>query len=95
MKPTFVALFAAALAVASTPAAACDPYFCPERAVADDAYPPGEASLPPSIRLLVLARDDRGLSLAGFYNDPSLALLEYAPPYYSRRRGPHVVRSRY
>ncbi len=104
MKPRIVALFAVALAAASTPAAACGD-FCLERAVSDDAYPPSVEGLSPTLHALVRARDDRGLSSAGFYNDPSLALAfaQYAPPAYDagpnyyapHRRWRHVVRSRY
>jgi len=91
MRSTF-AVAIAALVAAASPAAACGVNFCLERAVSDDAYPPAQPQLPPSVQELVRIRQDGGLSLAGFYNDPSLALLEYAPQGYRR---PHVVRSRY
>lgn len=99
MRPTIAALFAVALAAASTPAFACGD-FCLPGALASDAYPPAVEPLPPVVQLLVRARDDRGLSLAGFYNDPSLALAAYEPAYGDYPRGPHrrwrhVVRARY
>ena len=89
MRTTLAALLAAALLANAAPAAACGYIGC-LAAVGDDAYPPGRAPLPPYVRMEVMARQDKGLSLAGFYNDPSLALAyrEYAPP-----RGPVLRRS--
>jgi hypothetical protein len=82
MRTTLAALLAAALAASATPAAACGFFQCLNNAVADDTYPPGETPLPPSVQVEVIARHGLGLSLAGFYNDPSVALAwrEYARP---------------
>ena len=73
MRLTFAALLAAAFAALATPAAACSTFLCLGDAVADDLYPPGEAPLPFAVQEAVRVRMDKGLSLAGFYNDPSLA----------------------
>jgi hypothetical protein len=105
MRLTLIAL-AALLAASATPAAAGDYFSCVDRALSDDSYPAGETSLPPHVRALVEARQGKGLSLAGFYNDPSLALAErdyapagydYAPPPpdYGYAPGPHVIVSPY
>ncbi len=90
MKPTLAALLAAVLAASATPAAACGFFSCLDYAVSDDSYPPGEPTLPPGVLVEVIARQGMGLSLAGFYNDPSvaLALRRHAP------RGP-VLHSTY
>ncbi len=83
MRLTLAALLAVAYAAGVTPAAAaCGPWLCPDEAVADDSYPPGHSALPPNIQAQVAARDDRGLSLAGFYNDPAVAIAQPAPPAY-------------
>ena len=82
MRTTLAALLAAALLASATPAAACGYYACFGAAVGDDSYPPGQTPLPPSVQMEVIARQGKGLSLAGFYNDPSLAMAQeyYAPP---------------
>ena len=77
MRLTLIAL-AAALAASATPAAAYDTFNYVSAALADDDYPPGEIALPPTVQRLVTARQGKGLSLAGFYNDPSVA---YRPHY--------------
>ena len=77
MRLPLIAL-AALLAASATPAAAGDTFNYVGAALADDTYPPGEAALSPAVQRLVIARHGKGLSLAGFYNDPSLA---YAPHY--------------
>ena len=89
MRTTLAALVVAALLANAAPAAACGFFDC-MAAVDDDAYPPGEIPLPPSVRMEVIARQDQGLSLAGFYNDPSLALAYRS---YARPRGPVLRRS--
>jgi hypothetical protein len=86
MKLTLAALLALAFAASATPASACLLLGCINDALADDSYPPGETALPPALQMLVRARDGRGLSQAGFYNDPALALAARARP---------VVRARY
>jgi hypothetical protein len=90
MRTTLAVLLAAALAASATPAAACNFFRCFGAAVADDSFPPGETALPPGVQIEVIARQGKGLSLAGFYNDPSLALANgyYAPP-----RGPILRRA--
>lgn len=81
MKTTLAALFVAALLAGAAPATACGFFDCFTQAAGDDAYPPGEIPLPPAVRMEVIARQDQGLNLAGFYNDPSLALaFQNAPP---------------
>jgi predicted small secreted protein len=90
MRTTRAVLLAAALAASATPAAACNFFRCLGEAVADDSYPPGQTALPLSVQMEVIARQDRGLSLAGFYNDPSLAL---AQSYYAAPRGPILRRA--
>jgi hypothetical protein len=74
------ALLAAALAASATPAAACGFFQCWGEVVADDSYPPGETPLPPGVEREVIARRNTGagLNLAGYYNDPFLALRDYA-----------------
>jgi len=89
MRTTLAALLAAALLANAAPASACG-YFGCLAAVGDDSYPPGEIPLPPSVRMEVMARQGQGLSLAGFYNDPSLAL---AYGYRARPQGPVLRRS--
>jgi hypothetical protein len=88
MRTTLAALSAALLLANAAPASACGYYGC--YAVGDDSYPPGEIPLPPAVQMEVIARQGKGLSLAGFYNDPSLAL---AYAYYARPRGPVLRRS--
>lgn len=109
MKLVLAALAAATLVAVATPAAACGFSECFNEALASDSYPPSETLLPPNVQEQVDARGGRGLSLAGFYNDPSVALRRhyepsagYAPePWveggYGRRRhrGPHVIVSPY
>ena len=94
MRLTLIAL--AALAAASAaPAAACDTA-CIDLAVADDSYPAGEQALPPTVRALVEARQGGGLSLAGFYNDPALALApRYAPVEPGYSQGPRAIAGAY
>ena len=90
MRLTLAALLAAALAAIATPAAACGYHQCFGWGLADDSYPLGDAlQYPPSVQLEVFARHGQGLSLAGFYNDPALALAlgRYRP------RGPVLRRS--
>lgn len=72
MRTKLAALLAAALLANAAPAAACGFFGCP--VAGDDSYPPGVAPLPPAVQMEVIARQGKGLSLAGFYNDPSLAL---------------------
>jgi hypothetical protein len=100
MRLTLIVL--AALAAASAaPAAAGGFTDYGEFAVADDSYPVGAQTLPPTVRAVVDARQGKGLSLAGFYNDPALALSgHYAPAGYGygeprRHYGPHVIVSPY
>ena len=95
MSRTFIAVLFAVVASASSAASACeDPNYC--RAIGDDAYPPGRSVLSPYIRALIAAREGYGLSSAGFYNDPSVAL-EYSryEGYRSGRRGRPVLVERY
>jgi len=75
-----VMLAAAAIASVSTPAAACGFFRCFNEALADDTYPPGELALDPGVQESVRARQGFGLSAAGFYNDPAVALWRYAAP---------------
>jgi hypothetical protein len=75
-----VLVAAAAVATASTPAAACGIFSCWNDALADDAYPPGNPTLDPGVREAVRARAGKGLSAAGFYNDPTLALARRESP---------------
>jgi hypothetical protein len=86
MKLTLAALLALAFAASATPASACFLLGCIDQALADDSYPPGDPPLPPTLQMLIRARDGRGLSLEGFYNDPALALALRERP---------VVRARY
>jgi hypothetical protein len=86
MKLTLAAILALAFAASATPASACFLLGCIDQALADDSYPPGEPPLPPVVQMLVRARDGRGLSQAGFYNDPALALALHERP---------VLRARY
>ena len=75
MRLTVAALIAvAAVATVSTPAAACGFFSCFNEALADDAYPPGVSPLDPAVQEAVRARVGFGLSAAGFYNDPTLAM---------------------
>ena len=81
MKISFAVMAAAALlAAAPTSASACEFFRCWSDAVSDDLYPPGEPTLDPGVRAAVQARRGLGLSLAGFYNDPFVALAQVAPP---------------
>ena len=96
MKRTLAALLAAAAAAFATPAAACGSFLCLNEAVADDLYPPGETPLPVAVREAVRIRMDKGLSLAGFYNDPALALArresvsyDAAPPPFIEEPAPY------
>ncbi len=100
MKTTLAVLFAAAALGAAVPAAACD---CLWEHVMDDNAPPFQPTLSPSVQAQVAWRDGRGLSQAGFYNDPSAyAYGAEAHVRYARRRegpygidNPDVVRRRY
>ncbi len=97
MRSTLIAL-AALLVASAAPAAACGIVACPGLALADDSYPVGETPLRPTVRALVEARLGKGLSPAGFYNDPSLALAvrDYAPVGYDYAdQGPGVIVSPY
>ena len=70
MKPTLAAaLLGLAFFASPAPAAACG-FFC-DNSLADDAYPPAAIPLPIPLQEQVAARHGKGLSLAGFYNDPS------------------------
>jgi hypothetical protein len=72
MRLSLVALLAAAaIASAANCASACEFYTC---AITDDAYPPGDPALDPGVYDAVHARLGFGLSQAGFYNDPAVAL---------------------
>ncbi len=86
MKLKLAAFIVAVCAANATPASACFLLGCVEDAVADDTYPPGETALPPALQEEIRARAGKGLSTAGFYNDPSLALAV---------RDRRVVRARY
>ena len=81
MRWTLFAL-AAALAASASPAAACGFFDCPVYVLRDDAYPLGNKPLRQPLRSIVAARFGAGMALAGFYNDPALALAApaYAPP---------------
>ena len=74
MKLTLAAFVATALAASASPAAACGFFACANEAVASDAYPPSLPVLSPNVQEQVDARGGRGLSLAGFYNDPSVEM---------------------
>ena len=89
MRLRIAAMFAVAVAAAASPAAACGVFSCVDAALSDDSYPGAGTPMPAEVQEMVAARHGRGLSLAGFYNDPSLALAErrpvpaaydYAPP---------------
>lgn len=75
----FLAAAIAVAALAPLPALADEiPFFA---APGPDSYPPLEPMLHPSIEAQVAARDGRGLSLAGFYNDPTVLMRRaHAPP---------------
>jgi hypothetical protein len=95
MKTTLAVLLAAAALGVAVPASACD---CFWRQLTDDTAPPFQPILSPSVQAQVALRDGRGLSQAGFYNDPSA----YIGASYARRReethvidSPDVVRRRY
>jgi hypothetical protein len=62
----------AAMLGANAPAIACQSFFCLGDAVSDDLAPPYRTPLPPAVEAQVRYRDGRGLSQAGFYNDPSV-----------------------
>jgi len=68
MKTTLAVILAAAALGAAAPASACD---CFWRQLTDDIAPPFQPTLSPAIQAQVAYRDGRGLSQAGFYNDPS------------------------
>jgi hypothetical protein len=85
MKTTVAVLIAATLWGAA-PALACGTFFCLGEAVGDDNAPPRTTPLPPSIEAQIRYRDGRGLSQAGFYNDPSV---------YMGESGVHVIESPY
>ena len=92
MKAILAVLIAATLG-ASAPAFACQSFLCLGDAVGDDNAPPYTASLPPSIQAQIALRDGRGLSQAGFYNDPSAYVGSAGPQVIASPYG--VVRSRY
>ena len=94
MKATFAVLIAATLWGAA-PALACQTFLCLGEAVGDDIAPPRHTALPPSIAAQIIYRDGRGLSQAGFYNDPSVYMggggrrmreIPYGEPGYPIRR---------
>ena len=98
MKATFAILKATspvpkaicAVLIAATlwggaPARACETFLCLGDAVSDDLAPPFRPSLPPSIEAQIRYRDGRGLSQAGFYNDPSVYM----------GGGAHIIESPY
>jgi hypothetical protein len=95
MKLSLAALLAVAFAASATPAAACGYFSCNDGALESDSYPPGVPALPPGVQEQVTARQGKGLSLAGFYNDPAVALSrreERAADYgyyRHRRHGPY------
>jgi len=100
MKTTLAVLLAAAALGAAAPAAACD---CLWDRVNDDISPPHMPALPPAVQAQVVMRDGRGLSQAGFYNDPS-AYFGFGAGYGGRpihrpaspsSGGPYVLQSRY
>jgi hypothetical protein len=94
MKPTLAAAsLALALFASASPAAACG-FFC-DSPLADDAYPPLQLPLPPLLQEQVIARHGKGLSLAGFYNDPSLALERRDLGYRRHWRHGPVITERY
>ena len=95
MKPTLAAaLLGLAFFASPAPAAACG-FFC-DNSLADDAYPPAAIPLPIPLQEQVAARHGKGLSLAGFYNDPSVALARRDGRYTRRwRRDGAVVTERY
>jgi len=90
MKTTLAVLLAAAALGAAAPAAACD---CLWFKVQDDTAPPRQPALPPAIQAQIALRDGRGLSQAGFYNDPSAYVgSSYGEQRFARRReGPYVI----
>jgi hypothetical protein len=86
---TNLAVFLAAAALGAAPASACD---CFWRQLNDDSAPPLTPTLSPAIQAQINYRDGRGLSQAGFYNDPSAY---FGAGSERRHRGPYVLRSRY
>jgi hypothetical protein len=85
MKATLAVLIAATLCGAA-PAHACATFLCLGEAVGDDVAPPFTPPLSPAVEAQVRYRDGRGLSQAGFYNDPSV---------YMGEAGPRVIQSPY
>lgn len=71
MRSTLALLLAAAAFGAVSPAAACD---CFWRQLTDDIAAPIQPTLPAALQAQIVLRDGRGLSQAGFYNDPSVYL---------------------
>ena len=69
MKSILAVLLAAAALGVAAPASACD---CFWKQLTDDTAPPLQEPLPRSVQAQVIMRDGRGLSQAGFYNDPSI-----------------------
>ena len=92
MKATFAVLIAATLC-GGAPALACSSFLCLGDAVGDDIAPPRKTLLPASIEAQIRYRDGRGLSQAGFYNDPSVYMGDGGPR--SESRYGDVVRRRY
>jgi hypothetical protein len=95
MKTTLAVLLAAAVLGVASPAAACD---CFWKQLTDDTAPPFQPTLVPAIQAQIALRDGRGLSQAGYYNDPSAYVGSgYGERYRAapRRSGPYVIQSRY
>ena len=93
MKATFAVLIAATL-WGGAPALACQTFLCLGEAVGDDIAPPRRTALAPSIEAQIRYRDGRGLSQAGFYNDPSV-YMAYGASHSTETRYGDVVRRRY
>ena len=85
MKTSLAVLIAATL-WAGAPALACQTFLCLGEAVGDDLAPPHRPALSPAIEAQIRYRDGRGLSQAGFYNDPSV---------YMGEASDHVIESPY
>jgi hypothetical protein len=90
MKITLAVFLAAAALGVAAPASACDDCFW--RQLSDDSAPPLTPTLSPALQAQLAYRDGRGLSQAGFYNDPSAY---FGADYERRHQGPYVLRSRY
>lgn len=93
MKATFAVLIAATLGAAA-PASACQYFLCLGDAVSDDIAPPYQMPLSPAVQAQIRYRNGRGLSQAGFYNDPSVYTGEYSRHVVESQYGGHI-RARY